>query len=240
MSEAGLLERYQRVREEVADALKANGRPRDAVTLLAVSKYHPASDMLTLFQAGQSVFGENYVQEALAKKAFLQAQGVDAENALHMIGHVQSKKVPQVAGQFALVQTLDSRSLASIFERRLAARALRQRVLIEVNIAEEEQKSGVHARDLPGFADYILKDCPHLELAGLMCMPPFFEEGALARPYFARLRELAEMLRQETGLALPELSMGMSGDFPYAIAEGATIVRIGTAIFGPRPQRARV
>ena len=107
-------------------------------------------------------------------------------------------------------------------------------MLIEVNIGDEPQKSGLAAQDLEAFAEYLQEHCPHLELQGLMCLPPVFDAGERARPYFARLRKLNEALRTKTGLLLPELSMGMSGDYQAAIAEGATIVRIGTAIFGPR------
>ena len=154
-----------------------------------------------------------------------------------MIGHVQSRKAAQVAGAFALIHTLDSRKLADGLERRLAVLEARQPVLMEVNVAAEPQKSGIMAEDLPVLADYIVENCPHLELRGLMCLPPVFDAGEAARPHFARLRVLCEELRARLGLPLPELSMGMSGDFEAAVAEGATLVRIGTDIFGPRPPR---
>ena len=182
-------------------------------------------------------FGENYVQEALQKREELAGEPACRNVRWHMIGHVQSRKAAQVAGAFALIHTLDSRKLADGLERRLAVLEARQPVLMEVNVAAEPQKSGIMAEDLPVLADYIVENCPHLELRGLMCLPPVFDAGEAARPHFARLRVLCEELRARLGLPLPELSMGMSGDFEAAVAEGATLVRIGTDIFGPRPPR---
>ena len=154
-----------------------------------------------------------------------------------MIGHVQSRKAAQVAGAFALVHTLDSVKLADALEKRAAALDVVQPVLCEINVGEEPQKAGIMADALPGLAEHVLAHCPHLELQGLMCLPPVFDAGEAARPYFARLYRLREDLRARTGLPLPHLSMGMSGDFAAAVAEGATLVRIGTDIFGPRPPK---
>ena len=223
-------ERYTRVLERLDAACAAAGRGREDVALIAVSKLHPAADVAAVARAGQVDFGENYVQEALQKPACRNVRW-------HMIGHVQSRKAAQVAGAFALIHTLDSRKLADGLERRLAVLEARQPVLMEVNVAAEPQKSGIMAEDLPVLADYIVENCPHLELRGLMCLPPVFDAGEAARPHFARLRVLCEELRARLGLPLPELSMGMSGDFEAAVAEGATLVRIGTDIFGPRPPR---
>jgi len=230
---AALRERYTEVCESLHAACQKYGRAPSSVRLLAVSKKHAVEDMLALYGFGQQIFGENYVQEALGKAAVLAASGLEPERILHLIGHLQSKKAAQVAGRFALIHSLDSRHLADALEKRLADGAL-QPVLIEVNIGDEPQKSGLAAQDLEAFAEYLQEHCPHLELQGLMCLPPVFDAGERARPYFARLRKLNEALRTKTGLLLPELSMGMSGDYQAAIAEGATIVRIGTAIFGPR------
>ena len=236
-----LRERYARVLERLDAACAAAGRGRDDVVLIAVSKLHPAADVAAVARAGQLDFGENYVQEALQKREAA-LWGLPSEPACrnvrwHMIGHVQSRKAAQVAGAFALIHTLDSRKLADGLERRLAVLEARQPVLMEVNVAAEPQKSGIMAEDLPALADYIVESCPHLELRGLMCLPPVFDAGEAARPHFARLRVLCEELRARLGLPLPELSMGMSGDFEAAVAEGATLVRIGTDIFGPRPPR---
>ena len=202
-----------------------------------MSKLHPAADVAAVARAGQLDFGENYVQEALQKREELAGEPACRNVRWHMIGHVQSRKAAQVAGAFALIHTLDSRKLADGLERRLAVLEARQPVLMEVNVAAEPQKSGIMAEDLPALADYIVESCPHLELRGLMCLPPVFDAGEAARPHFARLRVLCEELRARLGLPLPELSMGMSGDFEAAVAEGATMVRIGTDIFGPRPPR---
>lgn len=232
-----LRERYARVLERLDAACAAAGRGRDDVVLIAVSKLHPAADVAAVARAGQLDFGENYVQEALQKREELAGELACRNVRWHMIGHVQSRKAAQVAGAFALIHTLDSRKLADGLERRLAVLEARQPVLMEVNVAAEPQKSGIMAEDLPALADYIVESCPHLELRGLMCLPPVFDAGEAARPHFARLRVLCEELRARLGLPLPELSMGMSGDFEAAVAEGATMVRIGTDIFGPRPPR---
>lgn len=212
-----------------------------------MSKLHPAAEVAVVARAGQADFGENYVQEALAKREALAGDAACQEIRWHLIGHLQSRKAAQVAGAFTLIHTLDSRKLADGLERRLASladekdqsgKSVRQQVLMEVNVAAEPQKSGLMAEDLPALADYILEACPHLELRGLMCLPPVFDAGEAARPHFARLYALREDLRARLGLPLPELSMGMSGDFAAAVAEGATLVRIGTDIFGPRPAKA--
>ena len=236
-TEEALRERYARVLERLDAACAAAGRKREDVTLIAVSKLHPAVDVAEVARAGQLDFGENYVQEALQKREDLAGESACRNLRWHMIGHVQSRKAAQVAGAFALIHTLDSRKLADGLERRLAVLEARQPVLMEVNVAAEPQKSGLMAEDLPALADHILEKCPHLELRGLMCQPPVFDAGEAARPHFARLSALREELRDRLGLPLPELSMGMSGDFAAAVAEGATMVRIGTDIFGPRPPK---
>ena len=241
MGDTLLLERYARVLDRIDAACASAGRPRESVRLIAVSKLHPAESLAQVAAAGQIDFGENYVQEALQKRQDLNADPATAAQCAgirwHMIGHVQSRKAPLVAGAFNLVHTLDSRKLADAFERRLAEGGARQPVLFEVNVGGESQKSGVMSADLPELADYVLEHCPHLEVQGLMCLPPVFDAGEAARPYFARLRELRDALSTRLGLPLSELSMGMSGDFEGAVAEGATMVRIGTDIFGPRPAK---
>lgn len=245
MDDAVLQERLGRVRERLAAACAASGRKAGDVALIAVSKLHPAWAVAVVAEAGQVDFGENYVQEALAKREELDANPALARACQnirwHMIGHVQSRKAAQVAGAFSLIHTLDSRKLADGLERRLAsvdgAGQARQAVLFEVNVAAEPQKSGVMADALPALADYVLENCPHLDIRGLMCLPPVFDAGAAARPHFARLAALREEMRARLGLPLPQLSMGMSGDFEAAVAEGATMVRIGTDIFGPRPAK---
>ena len=233
-------ERYEKVMERLDRAVQAAGRKREEITLIAVSKLHPAEMVAEVAALGQVDFGENYVQEALEKRETLDNMlPLERSAALrwHMIGHVQSRKAAQVAGHFDLVHTLDSERLAQALEKRCAQAGVQQRVLIEVNVGEESQKSGVDRKNLSALADYMQASCPHLELQGLMCIPPVFDAGEAARPYFALLRTLAEKLRSEAGLSLPHLSMGMSGDFEWAVMEGATFVRVGTDIFGPRPPK---
>lgn len=230
-----LLHNYASVLEKLEKACDSAGRPRDSVRLLAISKFHAPEDIALIASAGQKDFGENYVQEAEGKKLALAASCPGVR--WHMTGPVQRKKAARVAGNYALLHTLDSMPLAEALEKRLKAENMRQPALIEVNIGGEAQKAGVNAEELEEFACGLLKNCPRLELRGLMCLPPVFDSGAAASPFFARLRELRDALEPKLGQPLPELSMGMSGDYPWAIREGATIVRIGTDIFGPRPPR---
>lgn len=232
-----LQERYAKVLEDILVACRESGRARDAVRLVAISKLHSADDMAIIAALGQSDFGENYVQEALAKQDVLATNPACTNMRWHMTGHIQSRKAALVAGAFDLIHTLDSKKLADALEKRLSMLDRKQAILVEVNVGEESQKSGVMAGDLPELADYVVEHCPHLDMQGLMCLPPVFDAGEAARPYFAQLRELANALRHQTGMALPELSMGMSGDFTVAIAEGATMIRIGSNIFGPRPAK---
>ena len=216
-------ERLATVRERLVDAARAAGRRPEEIRLVAVSKLHPVEAVQAAFALGQRAFGENYVQEALAKQeAFpeLAAQGGE----WHCIGHVQTNKAK------------DSVKFAETLARRLAPGANRQAVLVQVNIGDEAQKAGVPESDLPRLVESIL-NLPRLELRGLMCLPPFFDDGEAARPFFARLRVLRDETAARFGMTLPELSMGMSGDFVQAVREGATIVRIGSDIFGPRPAR---
>jgi pyridoxal phosphate enzyme (YggS family) len=250
VNKVGLLFRYERLLERLDAACGAAGRRRSEVTLVAVSKLHPAEAVAVLRDAGQRDFGENYMQEALQKLQELESakneshedrnffgQGMCDPGGIrwHFIGQLQSRKAAQAVGIFALIHSLDSRKPADALERRLAPVGCRQSVLIQVNLCAEPQKSGIMAEDLPALADYISQECPHLDLRGLMCLPPVFDAGDAARPHFAQLYALREGLRTRLLLPLPELSMGMSCDFEAAVAEGATLVRIGTDIFGPRP-----
>ena len=234
-----LEERWRRVMEGKAEAEKGAGREVGSVRLLAVSKFHPASDIAELFHLGQLDFGENYMQEARAKQAEL----ADLAIRWHAIGPVQTNKAKEVAGHFSLLHTLGSEALARAVLRRLPEGAV-QDALVQVNIGEEPQKSGVAPADLFSFVETLLEGGltsetgAQLRLRGLMCLPPNCGEGELARPYFIRLRELRDGLESRFGLDLPELSMGMSGDYRQAIEEGATIIRVGTDIFGARPVKA--
>ena len=227
-----LAERAAGVREALAEAAKQAGRAPEDVNLVAVSKLHPASDIRDLAETGQTEFGENYVQEALAKQEEL--AGLDVN--WHFIGGLQSNKAKYVAGKFALVHSVDSPKLAQALHKKAVSLDVVQDILIQVNIAGETQKSGITVEKLPEMAEAVL-GMEGLRLVGLMTMPPFFDDPERARPVFARLRELRDGLETRLGTGLPHLSMGMTGDFVPAVQEGATLVRIGTRIFGTRPPR---
>ncbi len=225
-----LRERIDRVRARIADALAARG-PGPEVTLCAVSKRHPAAAIVAAADAGLRDFGENYAQELRDKRAEL---ADDARIRWHAIGPLQRNKVKYVVGCH-LVHTVDRAEIVAALQTRAAAEGLVQRVLVQVNVGGEAQKSGVAPSALPALLD-AFADTPAVHCVGLMTIPP---EGSpeATRPHFAALRRLrdeqAAVARPH--VALTELSMGMSADFEVAIAEGATLVRVGTAIFGPRP-----
>ncbi len=219
---ARVAERLAMVRESIARACARAGRSVDEVTLVAVSKRHPAEAVRAAYAAGQRVFGENYVQELVEKAAAL----ADLEDLRwHFIGHLQRNKARQVAEVGAVVETVDSPRLARELGRRASAPL---DVLAQVNVAGEAQKSGCAPEELPALLEAIASE-PQLRLRGLMTIPPFDDDPERTRPHFARLRALAD------AHGLPARSMGMSADLEVAIEEGATIVRVGTAIFGPRP-----
>jgi pyridoxal phosphate enzyme (YggS family) len=224
-----------RVRERIAAAERAAGRAPGSVRLLAVSKKMTADDVRAALAAGQRAFGENYAQELRDKRAAL-AQDQTSPTLphppeWHYIGPLQSNKVKYVAGQVALAHTVDSAALLEAFE----ARGVAQACLVQVNVAGEAQKRGVAPADLPALLDRFAA-MSHVTCAGLMVIPPFTDNPDDARPHFAALRALRdrEAARPRENVDLRELSMGMSGDLEVAIAEGATIVRVGTAIFGAR------
>ena len=212
----------------VADAARACGRDPAAVGLIAVSKTFGADAVAAAHACGQRVFGENYVQEAVDKIVALASLGLE----WHFIGPIQSNKTRQIAENFAWVHSVDR---AKIAERLSAARpdALAPlQVCIQINIGDENTKSGVAPADAPALARAIAA-LPRLKLRGLMTIPPASDDPAQQRRYFAELRKLKEQLAT-AGVALDTLSMGMSADLEAAIAEGATLVRVGTAIFGQR------
>ena len=235
-----LEERWRGVLDNMAEAVKSAGRREGSVRLVAVSKFHPASDIAELCRLGQKDFGENYIQEARAKQEEL--AGLDIR--WHAIGPVQTNKARDVAGHFSLLHTLDRVDLARALVRRLPEGAS-QDVLIQVNVGEEPQKSGVLPAALPPLFDALLSggligtEGPGIRVRGLMCLPPRCGEGEEARPYFVMLRRLRDDMEKRFDLSLPELSMGMSGDYREAVAEGATLIRVGTDIFGPRPVKGQ-
>jgi PLP dependent protein len=222
--------RLQHLRERIAAAATAAGRAADDVRLLAVSKGQPSSALREAYEAGQRDFGENYVQE-LVKKADELADLSDLR--WHMIGHLQRNKAKLVVQRASALHSLDSEALALELDKRREGSPLP--VLLEVAIAGEAQKSGVAIAELPALA-LTVERCARLELRGLMCVPPLADDPEQSRAYFARLRGLRDELGGSS--RLPELSMGMTADFELAIAEGATLVRVGTALFGARAPRA--
>ncbi len=229
-----IAENIEAVQKRMRQAALRAGRDPDSVRLVAVSKRKSAGLVAEALAAGQELFGENYLQEAQAKIVSPELVGKGVR--WHFIGHLQSNKARLAAGLFACLETLDSIKLARALEKRLAELERTLAVLVQVNVGRESQKAGV----LPEEAERLCRElagCPHLLLRGLMTMPPFSEDPEQSRPFFRQLRILAEELAAKglfPGNREPELSMGMSGDFEVAIEEGATLVRVGTALFGER------
>jgi PLP dependent protein len=236
---AVLKENLDRIETQIAAACRAAGRPRGEVALMAVSKMHPASAIVAAEGLGVRLFGENRVQEFQEKSALLSlAPGLaeQAEVEFHLIGHLQSNKAARAAELFASVDTLDSVSLAERLDQAALRLGRRLRVLIEIKLSPEESKAGLvpESDELAGLLER-LPDLAGLEMRGLMMVPPFLEDLTAVRPYFRELRLLRDRLAgAHPRLSFGELSMGMSHDFPVAIDEGATQVRIGTALFGAR------
>lgn len=220
-----------RVREQMAEAAVRSGRDPASVRLVAVTKTFPAETVQAAYDCGLRDFGENRVQEFQEKLPGLRTPGA----VFHLIGHLQSNKV-RPAMAFDWIETVDSERLARRLSQAAAEAGKTFSVLIEVKLGEEETKTGVSEAGLPELVSSVAA-LPNLVLRGLMGMPPWSEDPEESRPYFRRLRELRDSL-QKPGLAdVNELSMGMTRDFQIAIEEGATIVRIGTALFGPRSKK---
>ena len=215
----GVKENLAQVVEKIARACAKAGRAPGSVQLIAVSKLQPVALLREAAEAGQRVFGENYAQELRDKSGELPSV------EWHFLGALQTNKVKLVAGRAALIHTCDRLALAQEISKRAPAEG--QRVLLEVNVGREPQKAGVSPDDAPALLEQV-RALPGLRCEGLMCIPP---EGVDPRPHFRALRELAARLQ------LAGLSMGMSADYQVAIEEGATLVRVGTAIFGERPHR---
>jgi len=224
-------ENVEHVQQRIRDACRRAGRSAEDVRLIAVSKTQPAEAIRQAYAAGLREFGENRVQEAAAKRKEL--EGMDA--VWHLIGHLQSNKAKQAVGLFHSIHSVDSLPLAERIDRAGAALGRRVPILIEVHLGDEASKFGVEEDDLAQLAERI-GALPSVELRGLMTLPPFFDDPQQVRPFFRRLRERAGRIeaRNLPGVSMRELSMGMSHDFEIAIEEGATIVRVGTAIFGER------
>ena len=223
-------ERLVRVREQIARAAERAGRSADDIALIAVSKTFDPVTVQQAVDAGAHDLGENRVQEAITKVGV-----VEGNVRWHLIGHLQSNKARQAIEAFDVIHTIDSSELVGRLDRIAGETKRRPEVLIQVDLAHEPTKSGADERELPVIVE-ALQAASNLAFRGLMTLPPFFDSAEKTRPYFRRLRELLESLnsRRRPEQRLTELSMGMSHDFEAAVEEGATMVRVGTAIFGTR------
>jgi len=221
--------KLEAVRSRIAAAAQRAGRDPQSVQLIAISKTHPFEAIRQVFDLGQLVFGESRVQEALAKIPLL-----PSAIRWHFIGHLQTNKIRKALPHFDLLHGVDNPDVARQMDRIAAELGLFPRVLLEVNVSGEQTKFGFDPETLRAQWDELLA-LPRVQVCGLMTMAPYDEDPEKSRPYFAKLRGLREELETRAGVPLPDLSMGMSGDFEAAIAEGATMVRVGSAIFGDRP-----
>jgi pyridoxal phosphate enzyme (YggS family) len=224
----------ERVRLEIAEAAKKAGRAADSIELVAISKTHEAEKVRAAFDAGQPLFGESRVQEARTKIPQL-----PAAVRWHFVGRLQRNKIRHALPLFELFHSVDSTELARDMNRIADEEGRHPRVLLEVNVAGEGSKIGFSPDLLRKEIETIL-ELPRLQIEGLMTIPPLAPEAEASRRYFVALRELRDRFEADLHLKFPQLSMGMSGDFAVAIEEGATLVRVGTAIFGKRtPARLR-
>ena len=228
MNFAGLPERLAEIRSEIARRLEA-GRWSHGVTIVAVTKGFGPEAVRAAVAAGLADVGENRVQEALEKMSLVPDAGV----TWHLIGHLQRNKAKLVSGRFALVHSVDSLDLSEELARRAAAAGVRQRVLVQVNLAGEEQKSGCAPEEAPPLVRRVAA-LESLALEGLMTMAPLTDDVGIQRRTFRGLRQLRDALQEEEKVWLPSLSMGMSADYATAVEEGATVIRLGTALFGAR------
>lgn len=226
-----IAENIQKIKEQIAEAAAKANRSPDTIKLVAVSKRFPASTINEAYAAGQTIFGENYIQEVQKKK-----EQVPSSVIFHFIGHLQSNKAKIAAATCDMIETVDSIKLANALNNHLQTLDKTMDILVQVNIGKEPQKYGIKSG---AAADLLhgLSELSRLRVCGLMTMPPLEDNPELSRPYFAGLRLLSEELMEQglfPAIERPELSMGMSSDFRVAIEEGATVVRVGTAIFGER------
>jgi len=224
-----LIENIAEVEARIQSACALCGRARDEVTLVAVSKKHPAERLREAYDTGLRIFGENRVQEAMAKMPEL-----PASIEWHLIGHLQTNKVkPVIHCEFGLIHSVDSERLLVALEKEAGEQGRIQAVLLQVNVSGEASKFGLAPEALLPLLEKATQ-CHHLDIQGLMTMPPFTEDPEKAAPHFARLRGLRDQAAAASGFPLPFLSMGMSHDLQVAIREGATHVRVGTDLFGAR------
>ncbi|MCR5623559.1 MAG: YggS family pyridoxal phosphate-dependent enzyme [Treponema sp.] len=236
MTEEQIKENIDRIHEELADAERKAGREAGAVKLCAVSKFHAAADVVAAIKAGQLLFGENRVQEACSKFTEIGGMPLQCVPELHIIGTLQLNKVKKAVEVASCIQSVDREELLAEMEKRCASLGKDIRVLFELHTGEESKAGYADEKALYASLENCAKGCyPHVIPSGLMTMAPFTEDESLVRKSFSTLRQLREKLSKDfPSLRLDELSMGMSGDYRIAVEEGSTMVRIGTAIFGPR------
>jgi pyridoxal phosphate enzyme (YggS family) len=230
---SSILDNLERVWEQIAQAAAKAGRDVKDVELVAIAKTHPAEKVREAVEAGQTLFGENRVQEARAKISEL-----SSNIRWHFVGHLQKNKVRQALPLFEMIHSVDSLALAQDINRIAEEEGLYPRVLLEVNVAGEGSKFGFAPDDLREQMEALLA-LPRLSIEGLMCIPPLVVESEDSRKFFVQVRELRDSLEKEFNMKLPQLSMGMTQDFPIGIQEGATLVRVGTAIFGERSKKQK-
>lgn len=231
----GVRENYLEVLNKKNQAALRAGRNPEDITLMAVTKLHTVDEINEAIDAGATDIGENKVQELLSKYEDVKPV------RWHLIGHLQTNKVKQIIDKVVMIHSVDSLHLAEEINKRAGNAGLVMDILIEINVGEEDTKTGIQAEELMNLAKKITDTCENVRLRGVMCIPPYGEDPEVSRKYFRETRELFEKLQQ---LGLPEdralidtLSMGMSGDYETAVEEGSTIVRVGSAIFGKRNYR---
>lgn len=228
MGDGSIKENLLTVRERIENAAVRVGRDPHGIQLIAVTKTVDIERIREAISAGVTIFGENYVQEARGKVEQIGHTGLQ----WHLIGHLQTNKAKYAVGLFDLIHSVDSIKLAGELSRRAVAEDRVVDCLIEVNLSQENSKFGIEKEEVLELAS-VIQDLQNISLKGLMTMPPYFDDPELARPYFIALRRLKEEIERD-GISLSDLSMGMSTDFEVAIEEGATMVRVGRAIFGER------
>jgi len=230
---AEIAENLERVRDQIAQAAAKAGRAADDIEMVAITKTHSVEKVREAVEVGQTLFGESRVQEARVKIPEL-----PSSVRWHFVGHLQKNKIRHALPLFELFHSVDSLALAQEMNRIANEDGMHPRVLLEVNVAGEGSKFGFKPETIRAEMELLLA-LPRLSIEGLMIIPPLAEEAEASRKYFVRLRELRAALEKEFDLRLPHLSMGMTNDFPIAVEEGATLVRVGTAIFGERSRTKR-
>jgi pyridoxal phosphate enzyme (YggS family) len=231
---AEIAENLDRVREQIAQAAAKAGRSADDIELVAITKTHPAEKVREAIEVGQTLFGESRVQEARVKIPEL-----PSSVRWHFVGHLQKNKIRHALPLFELFHGVDSLALGQEMNRIANEEGMHSRVLLEVNVAGEGSKFGFKPETVRAEMESLLA-LPRLSIEGLMCIPQLAEEAEGSRKYFAQLRELRDALEKEFDMKLPRLSMGMTGDFAVAVEDGATLVRVGTAIFGERSKKQKL